>query len=255
MKPFARSSLYLFAVLLIWFVLAAVIDSAWVLPDPWTVLDRLGSFLADPGMLAAIALTVVRLLIALGASFLIGGAMGVWAGLRPKVAFLTQPIATVFRTIPVVSIIVLVLLMFGFRAAPYVITFLMLVPINYQAAKEGVASVDAELVDVYRLDDDHPVRMAWRCYLPLMAGYLRTALLQSAGLGVKVLVMAEYLAQTPNSIGAALYLSRTNIDIAGVFAWTVLLIAISLLFEHLIQRSRKWLESSKPHPRVRSPLE
>jgi NitT/TauT family transport system permease protein len=247
--------MYATAVILVWFLIAAMIDSVWILPDPWTVFLRLGSILIDSSALRAIVSSLFRLLAATSISFLIGGTFGLWAGLKPKVAFWSQPIATVFRTIPVVSIIVIVLILFGFRAAPYVITFLMLMPISYQAAKEGIASVDPELVDVYRLEDNHPIRMAWNCYLPLISGYLRTAALQSAGLGIKVLVMAEYLAQTPNSVGAYLHLARTNIDIAAVFAWTVLLIAASLYFEHMIRRSQRWMETSKTTSRVKSPLE
>jgi NitT/TauT family transport system permease protein len=254
-KNAVRSSMYLFVVILIWFLISAMIDSEWVLPDPWTVFLRLGSILGDSSALLAIAATLLRLLASTTISFVIGGALGLWAGLKPKIAFLTQPIATVFRTIPVVSIIVIVLILFGFRAAPYVITFLMLMPISYQAAREGIASIDPELIDVYRLEDNHPIRMAWNCYLPLISGYLRTAALQSAGLGIKVLVMAEYLAQTPNSVGAYLHLARTNIDIAAVFAWTILLIAASLYFEDWIRRSQRWMEPPKASSQAKSPLE
>lgn len=255
LKRAVGSSLYVFVVVLVWFLSSVLVDSAWILPDPWAVLTRLGSLLTNAASLQAMAYTLLRLIVAIGTSFLLGGAFGVWAGVSKTVAFLTQPIASVFRTIPVVSIIVVVLLMFGFRAAPYAITFLMLMPIAYQAAKEGVASIDAELIDVYRLEDDHPFRMAFHCYLPLMSGYLRTALLQSAGLGVKVMVMAEYLAQTPVSIGAELSLARTNIEIDVVFAWTVLLIVVSLFFERLIRLSQKWLEASKLAQNKKSPAE
>lgn len=252
MKNALRSSSYLLVVLIAWYAISALIDRNWVFPDPLAVVSRLGSLLGEASVWNAIGATMLRLLLALGLSFFLGSALGVWAGLNRTVSFLTQPAATVFRTIPVVSIIVLVLLIFGFRAAPYVITFLMLMPISYQAAKEGVASVDSELLDVYRLEDNHPFRMAIHCYLPLMAGYLKTALLQSAGLGIKVLVMAEYLAQTPDSIGEQLYLSRVNIEIDAVFAWTLLLIAIALVFERLIAASGAWKNTAVAPQKRRS---
>ena len=85
--------------------------------------------------------------------------------------------------------------------------------------------------------------MIWYCYFPLIAGYLKTAILQSGGLGIKVLVMAEYLAQTPISIGARLYMERVFLRYDYVFAWTILLVILALLFEFAIHRSKQWLPS------------
>jgi NitT/TauT family transport system permease protein len=59
--------------------------------------------------------------------------------------------------------------------------------------------------------------------------------LQSAGLGIKVLVMAEFLAQTRNSIGNQLYLAKVNLEYDRVFAWTILLIIIAVILEFLIE--------------------
>lgn len=57
--------------------------------------------------------------------------------------------------------------------------------------------------------------------------------------------MAEYLAQTKNSIGQALYMAKTNIDYSSVFAWTIILIILSALFELLISsyRRREYVQS------------
>jgi ABC-type nitrate/sulfonate/bicarbonate transport system permease component len=59
------------------------------------------------------------------------------------------------------------------------------------------------------------------------------------GLGIKVLVMAEYLSQTQNSIGNELYLAKTNIEFSEVFAWSFILIIIALFFELIINHYRK----------------
>jgi ABC-type nitrate/sulfonate/bicarbonate transport system permease component len=73
----------------------------------------------------------------------------------------------------------------------------------------------------------------------LIAKDIRTSLLQSLGLGIKVLVMSEYLAQTQQSIGNELYMAKTNIEFSEVFAWSFILITIALLFELIINHYRR----------------
>jgi NitT/TauT family transport system permease protein len=56
--------------------------------------------------------------------------------------------------------------------------------------------------------------------------------------------MAEYLAQTKYAIGQMLYLAKTNLDYASVFAWTLILIIISIMLEYVIHTYRKRLIQS-----------
>jgi len=52
-------------------------------------------------------------------------------------------------------------------------------------------------------------------------------------------VMAEYLAQTKNSIGNMLYLAKTSIEYAEVFAWSIILVIVALIFETIINHYKK----------------
>lgn len=115
----------------------------------------------------------------------------------------------------------------------------MVFPIIYQAAEDGIKSIDQSYIDVYRLEA-HDTRLAFKyLYYPLIKPYLILSFLQSFGLGLKVLVMAEYLAQTKNSIGLELYNAKMNLDYQTVFAWTIILIILSVLMEYLIAIYRR----------------
>ena len=125
--------------------------------------------------------------------------------------------------------------MFGFSFTPYIITFLMIFPLIYQGTYGAIKGIDQELIDVYKLEDNNFITGLTHCYIPLISKQIRTALLQSLGLGIKVLVMAEYLSQTKNSIGNKLYLAKVNLNYDEVFAWTLLLIVLALFLELLIK--------------------
>lgn len=215
-------------------MLDLIVDNSLLLPKPQDVFLALGRIITDKDAIFAIFMSLIRLLIGLTIAFIFGFGFGILSGLKSSFATYLNPIVTILRTVPVISITVIVLIVLGFQLTPYLITFLMLFPLIYQGVYGAIKNIDQELIDVFKLEDNHVFTQIIHCYIPLISQEIRTSLLQSLGLGIKVLVMAEYLSQTKNSIGNYLYLAKTNIEFADVFAWTFILIIIALIFELLI---------------------
>lgn len=216
-----------------------MVDHRLILPSPLDVLLTIGSLASEGSSLAIVGLSLIRLLVSVACSATLGILFGFIAGLKKRVSWVLHPYVTILRTIPVISIVVILLILFGYVITPYIITFLMVFPIIYQATEEGIKNIDQSYIDVYRLEA-HDLKLAFKyLYYPLVKPYLILAFLQSFGLGLKVLVMAEYLAQTKNSIGHALYIAKTNLDYQSVFAWTIILIILSVVMELIISRYRK----------------
>jgi NitT/TauT family transport system permease protein len=239
MKKTLISLSSVFAFFLLWVLGSALLDDQFLMPGPLAVFRALGSILTDSQSLIAIGSTLLRLLLAMGIAFFLGVLLGVVAGLKPHFGDFLRPIVTILRTVPVLSIIVIALLLLGFRKTPYFITFLMIFPLIYQAVSEGIKNIDSELIDVYSLEDNHFFTGLTHCYLPLIQDQIKTSLLQSAGLGIKVLVMAEYLAQTQSSIGNMLYLKKVNLEFDQVFAWTMILVLLAVVLEAFIEKYAK----------------
>ncbi|PKL00226.1 MAG: hypothetical protein CVV56_07260 [Tenericutes bacterium HGW-Tenericutes-1] len=225
-----------FILFIIWIIASSLISNEIVMPSPLSTLKAFFSIMTEGKHLEAIFLTLFRLLVALFFATLLGVTLGVFSGLNTSIRYVLRPIVTFLRTIPVISIVVILLIVFGFTITPYLITFLMIFPLIFQAISDGIENLEQELIDVFKLEDDSLLDGVRYCYLPLIGPQIKTVLLQSAGLGIKVLVMAEYLSQTRNSIGNSLYLAKVNLDYASVFAWTLLLIIIVVILEQFIRR-------------------
>ncbi len=236
MRKAGITILSIFTIFLVWVIGYAVVSNPLLLPSPLEVLKAFFELFLTWKSLLVMLMTLLRLLVALFFAFLLGVILGIWSGFKKNVATFLHPIVTIFRTIPVISIIVILLIWFGFTLTPYVITFLMIFPIIYQAVYEGIINIDSEMVDVYKLEDNRLLTGLKYCYLPLINSQIKTALLQSAGLGIKVLVMAEYLSQTKKSIGNSLYLAKVMLEYDQVFAWTILLILMAIGLSILIER-------------------
>ncbi len=224
------------SIIFIWFIISLVINHPLILPSPIMVGEAFLGMLIDTHTWVVLGSTLIRLLLAIVISGCLGILLGSISGLSKRFSWWVSPYVSIFRTIPVISIIVILLILIGYRLTPYLITFLMVFPIIYQATYEGITHIDHAYLDIYHLEAQDS-RLAFRhLYYPLMRPYIILGFLQSVGLGLKVLVMAEYLSQTRNSVGNELYLAKTYLDYSSVFAWTIMLIIIALILEHLLHR-------------------
>lgn len=234
LKKTSITVLSIFILFLIWQVSAMIVDTTVILPYPKDVLIAFFEIFIKTDSLTVILFTVLRLLLSLFVSVVIGLLLGVIAGFKDNIATFLNPIVTIFRTIPVIAITIILLIFLGSSIAPYYITFLMLFPLIYQGTYGAIKDIDKELIDVYKLEDNNFLSGLTHCYLPLIQKDIRTAILQSLGLGLKVMVMAEYIAQTDNSIGKSISFAKASFAFDEIFAWVLLLIILALLLELLV---------------------
>lgn len=242
MKTWWTTSSFI-SIIFIWFIISLAINHPLLLPSPLTVAEAFFIMLSKIDTWVILGLTLLRLLLAIMLSGCLGLILGSLAGLYPKINWVMRPYVTIFRTIPVISIIVILLIILGYQITPYLITFLMVFPLIFQAAYEGITHIDQAYLDIYRLEMHQPHLAYKHLYYPLMRPYMILGLLQSVGLGLKVLVMAEYLSQTKHSVGNELYLAKTYLDYTSVFSWTILLILIAIGLEYGIHRYKASFES------------
>lgn len=228
----------LFVLFVAWLLAAHVFDNDVLMPGPGRVFTAfIGLFSSADGR-SAIARTFFRLCLSLSGAYVAAAITAAVSVRYETVAWFLHPVVIILRTIPVISIIVIMLIVLGFSLAPYAISFLIVYPLAYEGIKHALESIDDDLRDVYALEDGRYFRGLFIIFFPLIAPKMRSVLLQSAGLAVKVLVMAEYLAQTDVSVGNRLYLARINLAYDHVFAWTICLVLITALLETAVRHAR-----------------
>ena len=79
----------------------------------------------------------------------------------------------------------------------------------------------------------------YKVYLPIIGPYLISSIIASLGLGLKVMVMAEFISQTPKTIGYSLNEEKMFLEIDNVFAWTIILILFMLIVEFVLKFVQK----------------
>lgn len=220
----------------VWTLLALAVDNKILMATPLETLRELLRLLGE----RAFYLSVGRSLLRIGLGFLSGFSAAVLlaaAGRRlPFLEELLSPVMKLIMAVPVASFAVLLLIWWGSSFLAVAICFLVVLPGVYISTLEGLKSTDRKLLEmakVYRL----PLwNRFFYLYRPALKPFLCSSMKVSLGMCWKSGVAAEVIGTPDFSIGERLYLSKIYLDTAGVFAWTAVIILLSVLFEKGIMR-------------------
>ena len=144
--------------------------------------------------------------------------------------FLSVPMQFM-KTVPVVSFIILALLWIPTKYLSIVISFLMVLPVMYTNIQKGIDNTDIRLLEMaktYRIGFLHTARYI---YIPAVFPFFLSACSIGLGLCFKSGIAAEVIGLPSHSIGEALYEAKLYVLTKEVFAWTVVIITISICFE------------------------
>lgn len=147
-----------------------------------------------------------------------------------------EPVVLLVKSIPVASFVILALIWIGSGNLSIFISFLVVFPILYVNTFTGLQSTDQKLLEmaqVFRI----PLSGRIRCiYLPAMVPYLTSGCKIALGMSWKSGIAAEVIGIPSHTIGENLYLSKIYLATPDLFAWTIVIILVSAVFEKLFLR-------------------
>ncbi len=200
-----------------------------ILPAPKETFLRLSSMLFNENMWDEISITIHRALWGFFISVFIGSSLGLLAGLFATASMMSRPIVTILMGMPPIAWIVLAMIWFGMGDKTVVFTVVVAsFPIVFIGALQGTRTLENNLKDMAD-SFNTPKRMKLLdIYFPHIFSYVFPSWIAALGMSWKIVVMAELLS-TSDGIGAALAITRSQLDTEGALA-LVLMLIISLLF-------------------------
>ena len=231
--------------LLVWQAAAMALAAAYphgalLLASPLAVAVRLGQLWGT----AAYWQTVCRSAARIFGGFLISTALGVLlaslAAWKRWIRELLAPLAAVIKAVPVASFIILALVWLNSRSLSLFISALMVFPPVYLNVLEGICRTDRQLLEMARVFRVPFSRRLRYIYLPQVMPYFRTAVSLGLGLCWKAGAAAEVIGLPAGSVGERLYTAKVYFQTPDLFAWTVTIVAVSVLFERLFLVLMDW---------------
>lgn len=219
---------------LVWELADRLISNGLLLAGPVRTIAALGAQLDRPEFWGIAGSSLGRIAMGFFAAVLGGVALATIAHRHRWFEDLIAPIVSVVKSIPVVSFIVMLLIWFGGRAFTSWLAFLIVIPLIYTSMLAGLAAVpvgDLERAQLFRVT---ALRRYWYLSRPAFMPHLRSACKVGVGMSWRAGIMAEVFATTTGSIGREMFTAKTFLDTPTLFAWTVVVMLLSLLFERLV---------------------
>lgn len=218
----------------VWSIGAKVIDNGILLAGPGEVINELFTMLGDIGFYKTLGLSLLRIC---GGFFTGFAAAVLLAFLGSRFELLEEalsPVMTLLKTIPVASFVVLLLIWWGSSFLAVAVCFVVVLPNIYINTLEGLKNTDRQLLQMAQVFRISKKNKFFYIYRSALAPFLYGSMKVSLGMCWKSGVAAEVIGTPDYSIGERLYLSKVYLNTAGVFAWTAVIILLSVLFEKCI---------------------
>lgn len=219
--------------LTVWQLASVMLDEKLLLVSPLDVIQRLFSLVQEEGFFGIVGFTLVRIVIGFILGLVLGIALSLLSGRFKVSEIMLWPYMITIKSVPVASFVVIALIWFKAENLSVLISFLMVLPIVYTNMLDGIKSVDKkmlEMADVFKIPFSRRMYYIW---LPAVKPFLISGCKISLGLAWKSGVAAELIGIPNGSVGEVLYYSKLFLDTTDLFAWTVVIVLLSVGFEKL----------------------
>lgn len=234
-KAFTKENLWRVAAVLFWLLVwqaaAALLRQPLLLSSPLRVLQRLFALLGQSATYRALGYSLSRIALGFLTGFALGALLAVLAARWRPVEYLIRPLMLTVKSVPVASFIILALVFLTSRKLNSFISFLMVLPIVYGNLLEGLKSKSRPLDEMARMYRVPRLRRLVYIELPQLKPYLLSAVSLALGMSWKSGIAAEVIGIPMGSVGERLYQAKVYLDTSELYAWTLAILLISMLFE------------------------
>ena len=241
---------YLFSVLAVvvmwgvWVAAYFAVGNEYVVPSFTETMRELGALFASGTFWESFGGTLWRTVAGwlLAFAFAVLFAAAGVAGKKFRSFF--APFVSVFRTLPTMAITLMLLIWSTPLVAPVIVTFLMLFPVTYAQLMAAYGEIDPQLFEMARVYGVPRREVLCKIAVPGMLPAVFSQAGPNLSLSLKVTISAEVLVSTFRSLGGMMHEAANYLQVAEMFALTILALLVGGLFEfalHFLTRiTARW---------------
>ena len=229
-----------------WCLAYVLAGNELLIPSLSSCLKELGLFWVSGSFWRAVGSTMGRTFLAFLLSFVLSLVAAVAAYLLPWLRRFLTPIVAIFRSVPTLAAMLIILVWTGAAGAPIAVAFMALFPMLYTSFLAALMQVDGELLEMSRVYKVPLMQRITQMYLPLSAPYALRESGAACSFAVKLVVSAEVLAGTFGSLGGMMQDAKAFYEMPALFALVIVAFLIGLaiegmfaLFSSLVERRVK----------------
>lgn len=230
-KPKIRKALIILFWLVVWEVVDRILNNGLVLSGPIDTIVALYNQVQQSDFWLTCGVSFGKIVVGFLMSFVIGFLLAFLAHRVQFIKELLAPIMSLLKTVPMVSFVIMLLIWVGNQALTIYLSFLIVLPLIYTNTLAGLESVDPQMLEMAKIYHLSWWKKFWYIERPAFMPYVISSAKVSIGMSWKSGIMAEVIGTPRPSIGRELYQAKSFLQTADLFAWTVVVIILSLIFE------------------------
>ncbi|MDO4275815.1 MAG: ABC transporter permease subunit [Eubacteriales bacterium] len=219
--------------LMIWQAAAILMKNSIVFVGPLEMLHSLWEQMSGNEFWLSVGNTVLKIMGGFLAAFILAVLAAGLAFRWNWFKILLEPLILLAKSVPVASFVVLLLILAGSENLSVFIVLLMVFPIIYVNMGQGLEHVDSKMLEMARVFGMNPWKQFLYIYRPAFLPFLISGSRVALGMSWKSGVAAEIIGVPAHSIGERLYMAKIYLNIDSLFAWTLVIILLSMAFEKL----------------------
>lgn len=220
--------------LAVWWLGAIRMGRALLLPSPHAVFQKLCELILTADFWRIVFRSILRVVLGILLAMFSGVLLALLTSFSRLLYRLFYPILSVIKATPIASFVILALLWLGSSMLPVFIAMLIVLPVVWAAVSDGIHAFDKQLIETCYVFDFPLGKRLRLLYLPTIMPYFLSACKTSIGMAWKAGVAAEVLAVSPVSIGKQLFEAKIYLETEELFAWTAVVVLLSLAIEKLV---------------------
>ena len=209
-------------IMFLWVVLSNIYNNSIVIPKIKDVLRALFELFTQKRIYELLFTMLLRILLTVSISLGISLVLSLMSYKFKHFGNYLLPIISLLKTTPVIAIIILLILSVGMELTPYVATSFVIIPMIYEAILAGLESIDEAVTDDIKTVTNINFKV---------------------GLGLKVMLMAEYISPKNNTFGAEIRRYNENLEMEKVFAIILVVIVIVMIVDFILKVLKEKAES------------
>jgi ABC-type nitrate/sulfonate/bicarbonate transport system, permease component len=220
--------------ILVWYIISKIVNREVLVASPFSVLKRLIFLVQKDYFWMSAALSLLRIMLGFAIAVIAATILAVLSVKFKIIQVLLEPLMIIIKSTPVASFIILAIVWLKVSHIPAFTSFLMVFPVMWTNVFTGIKSTDNNLIEMVKLFKIKKSKVLTKLYVPSVMPYFKSGCISCIGLAWKAGIAAEVLCTPKNSIGKYLYESKIYLETADLFAWTIVIIVLSLILEKLL---------------------
>jgi len=233
-KRFFRRAVCVFIWICIWQLVSFILDQQLLIPQPLNVFKAFGTLISERSFWVLSTLTISRILIGFFLALFVGVILAILTSASSLAYDFFYPAISIIKATPVASFIILALFWFSTGNVPIFIAFLMVLPVIWANVLQGIRNTDPKLIEMGKIFRFSRIKVYIHIYIPSIMPYFKAAFTTGLGLAWKAGVAAEVIGRPALSIGNKLAEAKIYLESEMLFAWTIVVVIISILLENVL---------------------